>query len=403
MPAVLTNRGLVLARADGVVALRCNEAYGVNTAEQPSFAYDARGTIVLASSRGVSRTSDHGCSFTPSTGLPELPVGASARISAHAAKWLVSTESYEETSQVFESDDDGQSFHPLAKNAPLSVYEALVASSDGARIYASGQLYDKSSMQLQPLWSVSRDGGKSFTDQRLTKARIPLAVHPTQPDVVFAHEPDETMQTDRLVQSRDGGKSWKTLVEVPSIITAWESTRDGTVLWLGTERDGLYRADDGERFTRVLPEQVMAVRCLVLRGDALWACANMAPNTNGVWVSSDHGDRWEKVLGFDQVTEQVRCPAESARVCEAPWQDWQREQSTLVPTSASGRDAESEGESTGDSEDEAKSEPDADAPRREAEASGCRLAPTSEGTLTSGLLLLAGLLARTRRRRRLQT
>jgi hypothetical protein len=200
---------------------------------------------------------------------------------------------------------------------------------------------DLEQVQVLWLWAVSSDGGRSFEDATVAHERKPLAVHPSDPDVVFAYElSDPLADLYRVLRSEDAGKTFEEVLEV-SDITSFAAAPDGSELWLGSGRNGgLYRSrDQGKSFVRVY-EQIQEVQCLQQRAGKLWVCANMLPNVDGVWTTEDGGETFDEVFTFDEVTEPVRCDAPAAaQVCDAPWLDWERELLTFAAQDAGTPDA----------------------------------------------------------------
>jgi len=328
-PIVLTNRGVIfpVEGAAPSYSLRCNESYGVNTAQVPHLVLDPTGGLVVASVRAVETTSDSACTFTPSTGLPKLSLGGFAQVTSAPNRLLTTTQVYEQPAKVFASEDYGHTWSELATNHTLAVYEALLASSDGQRLFASGHRYDMPNKKLLSIWGTSSDGGKTWVDQDLASDRFPLGFHPSDPQVVFAREP-VPMRTidprDRILRSSDGGATFEVVQELPPV-ASFSSTPDGSSIWLGSQTEGLWRSTDGGKtFARVQEDTIMGVYCLQYRQDRLWACTRMAPNTGGIWSSDDRGTTWNKLYSFEQITSQVSCrPGPTPQeVCEQPWKDW---------------------------------------------------------------------------------
>ena len=407
VPVVLTNRGLVFATESAgttTFSVRCNEAYGVNTAEVPDVWADERGQLVLSTSSAVSTTADRGCSFVKSTGLPELSLGAAAEVPSQPGRKLVPTIVYDEPGQLFVSDDHGRSWKAQSSTVAMTAYAKLVTSADGQRIYASGDRFDVKSGKLVQVWASSSDGGKTFGNEDVSNARVPLGVHPLKPELVLAREriePAGELPYDRLVRSRDAGRTWEVVRELTSTLATFTATPDGRQLWVGGEMGLLTSTDDGAHFEPVAADEVVAVRCLYYRQDKLWACANMAPNTYGVWSSDDRGSSWTEILTFARVTEPVSCPRDVARTCDLPWQDWSRELLTgasadagmtrdggVADASTSARDA-----GASDEDDE---EPTEQTDSRKSADGGCHLADPRRDL--APLALLLSLLALRRRR-----
>lgn len=417
-PVVLTNRGLVFAN-DGAFSLRCNEAYGTNTAEIPHLSTDAAGALVLVTPGAALTSEDRGCSFDESSGLPDSPSLAGISVATDTpAHRILTNLVYDADSQVFASDDHGRTYRAIATAPKLSVYEYLSMSGDGKRIYAAGTRVDEVKRKLVPTWSVSSDGGRTFSTVDVELARIPLGLHPGNVDVVFARvrtSKDTELPSDQLVRSSDGGKTFTKVLEPGSAINVYAAKPDGKTVWVQTESAGLYRSrDGGTTFERVAEDMLNGGRCLYFREGTLWACANMAPNTHGIWLSDDEGDTFEKHLSFDQVTEPVSCKSDVQRLCDLPWQDWKRElldgfgDAGVSDAGVADAGVSDAGVDAGKRNDAGTKKPDARAPdddddeepaARKSADGGCSLStPSRDLTLPLALLLLA-IAARRRRPR----
>lgn len=421
-PVVLTNRGLVYSRdrTSSSYSLRCNESYDVQTgSEQPHALLDDLGNLVIASrvrpasQACVRATSDRGCTWKLPTGLPDVACGAFLQDKALPSRLLIATQIYTEPSFLFESLDYGRSWAAKAENAQYTTYDgALLGSPDGQHLFASGHRYDVPTRKLHAAWGESVDGGKTWVDSDLDTERFPLAFHPTDPSIVFAREPLPLLTIDpkdKLLRSSDGGKTFETVLEVGQI-NAFSSTPDGSILWVGGERKGLYESRDaGKTWKRIHEDTIIGIFCLQYRKDTLWACTRMAPNTSGIWSSSDRGESFRELLSFEDVTSQVSCEPAAQAVCEIPWRDWTYELLTdwddagvppsdagaAVDASVSGLDAghDAADASTVDSAVDAGSQP------RKSD-DGCSAAPRGGSGSQVPLWLLSALALGQRRKRR---
>ena len=328
-PIVLTNRGIVFPTEEGAqsggFSLRCNAAYGANTAAIPHALLDETGALVIATTAAVKRTVDRACTYVDGTGLPDLSLGGFVQNPSAPNEMLLTTLVYDQPSKIFASQDYGRTWSVKTDVTLFSVYETLVTSSDGQRLLASGKRYDMVNKKLLNLWSTSEDGGKTWADQDIPDKRAPLGFHPTDPKVVFAKEEVPNVPSDprdRLLRSSDGGKTFETIMELPAI-GSFEAKPDGSKIWVGSQINGLYVSEDaGKSFTHAHEGEIIGVYCLQYRQDRLWACTRMAPNTGGLWFSDDQGAVFQKLFAFEQVTREVSCGEASTAVCDMLWKDW---------------------------------------------------------------------------------
>ncbi|MET0284933.1 MAG: hypothetical protein ABW352_10695 [Polyangiales bacterium] len=329
-PVIVTNRGIVFPNEGGAseFSLRCNEAYGALASARPEALLDDQGAVVLATLQDITRTSDQACSFSRATGLPtddpNLSLGGFAVDPSVPGRALASTQAYKSQAQLFVSDDYARSWRVLAANNPLAVYKTLLIASDGQHVIAGGQRYDMANNKLLSIYGYSLDGGQTWTDSDVASTREPLGYAPNDSNVVFMREalPNSTLDPrDRLLRSSDGGK---TFTQVGEFATLSGFAADGNTVWLGSRFGGLFQSDDaGLTFTRILPELINGADCVYFRQDVLWACANIAPNTDGIFTSQDRGKSFTQFMRFEEVTTQVQCA--DVEVCELPWRDWEYE------------------------------------------------------------------------------
>jgi hypothetical protein len=399
-PLIVTNRGLVFNdEVDGATrfSLRCSEAYGANTSDRPMVFLDGSERVTIGMFSGVFATSDRACSKELGTGLPEgESLGGLTRITSPRTRLLVPTRTFTGKSGVYKSEDGGETWSESFRSPADQYYERLIAApSDPQRVYAAGQRADRVNTTVIFLCSISLDGGASWKDQTVPTKLSPFAVHPTDPDVVFAYQPSDMLETEfRVLRSEDGGANFTPVLERVRKPTSIAVSAPG-VLWLGIgEAGGLFRsADEGRTFEQVHKDSVQSVTCLIQRGERLWMCGNMAPNSNGVWYSDDAGGSFEKLLSFEEVTHPVMCDDLEAQVtCSRAWYDFDLE---LHPPKLGGDDAGAQpGEDAGEEpqEDDAgtpidtNDEHEAPPPRQ---SSGCQAQRSGAPGATAWAALLA--------------
>jgi len=146
---------------------------------------------------------------------------------------------------------------------------------------------------------ISEDGGRSWEPLAIAgthKEVFALAVHPSNPDVLYAG------RRDGLWRSGDGGQSWKPLpypASVPLSVAIAKS--DPAVLYLATARRGIHKSTDGGyqwmEISNGLPEARVGgrpeeIRTLVvdpLESNKVYA----ALRWHGVYRTIDGGGSWQ--------------------------------------------------------------------------------------------------------------
>ena len=333
---VVTNRGLVLFNESGEAhssRLRCNEALEVPTSLPPTVLARADGSLLAGTYQGVYVSADSACSLTATSGVPAVSLSP---VIVGSDAWLLTTRTVDVPSKVFASTDEGATWSERYAGEPGGYLDCLIrAPSRPERMYASGLVLGDGGRSS--LCAVSDDGGRSFTHKTRVEEITPFAVHPDNPDIVFAYEFANVLGTSfRVLRSTDACDTFTSVLEGLTVAPSGLVGNSGGPLFLGVAHaGGLYRSDDqGQSFNRVAPEQVQSVTCLVQRASRLWLCANFAPNSSGIWYTDDQGASFQKFLTFDEVVGPVACDsAEQRTLCATPWYDYYTE---LHPEGARG-------------------------------------------------------------------
>jgi hypothetical protein len=286
----------------------------------------------------VVTTADRACSVDVRYDLAAKGVvrGGMTQSAAEPDRLLLSTLLNGGGGEIWTSPDLGLTWTLLSTNAANELYPVLLAApSDAQRVYAKGYRIDTATSTLtttwvRSSWVRSSDGGKTWQARDLSTETTPVAVHPSQPDVVFAYEfanPEGTQV--HLLRSEDAGDSFTSVTTLTSV-TSFAATPDGSELWVGAggEGGGLYHSTDGGKSFERAHEEFLKVTCLAYHGDELWTCANHEPNLDGIWKLRKGATKFENTLTFDLVRESVACTADAGtaeQVCSVPWLDWELE------------------------------------------------------------------------------
>jgi hypothetical protein len=330
---IRTNRGLIVEDEVGSsFRLLCNDAYQASLSETVPFASTSDGRIVLASyAAGIAlSTADH-CSFEPATGpltgLIVLDLALDSRGKFRAAIYPKD----DSTPALFESDDDGRSFHHQADltGVPTSV---RVAPSDPGRVYVSSSVSSGSSVTSS--LEVSSDGGRVFrgTPIELDPSElraIVLGVDALDPNRVFMRtQSRDGVTPERLLVGNAQAGTLETLFAGPGPLSMTFSA-DGR-LWVGSAH-GLYRFSEADGTFAAATADLSRIGCLASRANRLYVCAYSAGEF-GVLVSDNEAASFDWFLRFPQVSARLDCPATSheGTSCEAAFFDWSSEQGLLT-------------------------------------------------------------------------
>lgn len=344
LPLIVANRGLVFADRQGDrtrFSLRCAEGFGASVADDPGVFFERGDSLAVSVYSGTAHSSDRACTLQPATGLSGTSFGSVVQDVASPSRMYVPSRTVDMTAALFVSVDYGRSWSVHFTNRVGEYYDALLtAPSDARRLYASGRRVDHVNRKLLYLSSATVDGGKTWVDTAFETKLTPFAVHPHNADVVFAHEATDALETAfRLLRSDDAGLTYTSVLEGIARPHALTGSDAGAPLWLALHgaggQGGLYRSDDdGLHFERVHADSIQQASCLAARDGRLWLCANMAPNTNGVWFSEDGGASFQPFMTFADVTDPVTCDGEAQALCARAWLDFDSE--LHRPTTPSG-------------------------------------------------------------------
>jgi hypothetical protein len=325
---LLTNRGLIFGGGDRY-RLLCNEALGYSSTEEPGAALVPDGSLLVATSGGLLRTPDEGCSVQGVEPFARTNTTSLAQDPEDRARIYLA--SYDATGGGIHVSTDGGATFTRTHEAPETQFleELLVAPGEPSIVYASGFDFSLTGPEREHFVLRSDDQGMSFERIAVTLADNEadltlLSIAPSDPDTLLARALDNTQLTrlDRLLVSRDGGRSWQSPLTVHQLFSAGFTA--GAV-WV-TGIDGLYRSgDDAASFAQVEGPTTMS-GILELHGDAL-VCGRFAPGKNGLARVMEGSDALTPWFEFDAVTEPVACAegTETAVACETLWRDWENE------------------------------------------------------------------------------
>lgn len=168
---------------------------------------------------------------------------------------------------LIESTDAGKSWRSLSLLGQAD-FHALAATHD--RVYGFSATDGK--------FMVSKDG--KHWEARSGIGLVSFAVDPDDPDHILG------AAQQGLVDSRDGGRTWRGVPSPPLAFLSWDS--DGGLWGAGPTGEVHHSADGGSSWQRAgdLPGQPEA---LLVEGDTLYA----AVAGEGIFRSTDAGGTWQ--------------------------------------------------------------------------------------------------------------
>jgi MYXO-CTERM domain-containing protein len=306
----------LLVTLDGGVSWdwTCEAGAGYQDIEPPMTVL-AGGAILLGLPDGVSRSDASGCSFEHAAGIDAL-VYDLARVPSEP-KSAVAISGSGTDAELWRSIDGGKSFARVGAVIPDLIPTTVdAAAADAQVVYASGRS-GTTGVLLR-----SSDGGKSFerfTVPGTTAARRPFiaAVDPRDPDTVYVRL---DAQSDSPLQvTRDGGKSFVTVLTTTVAISGFAISPDGSTVIASNAYDGTFRAaGDTLDFEKVA---CSGPTCLSFNQAGLFGCGDQFVNGFVVGRSDDLGASFRRLVDLTCVRGPAACDGETSvgSLCPAAW------------------------------------------------------------------------------------
>jgi MYXO-CTERM domain-containing protein len=313
-----TTFGLVLSDDAGATFRYVCEPY-VTASGATVLIYQAasNGGVVAAHQDALSVSTDLGCSWTRAAGLAPGLVVIDAFIdpsnpsSVLAIAWPPAA-----GASLFPSADGGRSFGPAlltSGTAPVHADERLVSVEIAASapvIYATTFAFPTASSPAGGAALLrSADGGTSWTRLEMgmgPSVQVKIAqVDPADANTVYLLV--SAGGSDEIRVAADGGATVLPLLAPGVPIGGFVRASDGT-LYAGTSAGDFYvrRPGAGPSFERFRGPHL---RCLGERAGRVYACGDSTADGYDLATSDDHGQSFQKLLGFTQLLGPATCPA----------------------------------------------------------------------------------------------
>jgi hypothetical protein len=318
--------GLVSTDDDGATwRWVCEQSVGFSDNEDPMVAITKNGTEIAGVFKGLSSSTDRGCSFTLAGGALAdryvVDLSTEKLAPEHALAILsngIGGGKFQ--TQVFESLDDAATWTQAGVDLPQEFLGLSIdaAPSFPSRLYASGRY---GSPDYPGAIERSDDRGKTWQrfDIPGSDDKHPpylSAIDPSDPDRVYVRL--DTPDADVLVVSADGGMTWSTAFQGVGPLLGFALSPDGATIAIGGEKDGLWTAPkDTLQFTKVAE---LGVRCLTWSPDRLYACADEFKDGFHVGYSTNAGKTFTAFEHLASVCP-MECPAGSTTkaLCGDQW------------------------------------------------------------------------------------
>lgn len=310
------------------------------------FALSSDGTFYTTDTKGLTRSTDHGCTWTAVSGtIASLhiadvvadPVDGATAYAASGDGGTVLPDGgiVPAVNGVFVTHDHGDTWTALAGLSAQSgsIFQTVrVAPSDAMTLYAT------SAQQMTPFTPSlhhSSDGGATFTTTPLSylldgvapHALELLAVDPRNPAVVWARAVAEvpmgstSIERHALLRSTDAGVTWTEEYKLDATQEASGATRGidsvafdvaANKVYVATRTGLLAGSDDGSATAPTLAPtgNLSQAQCVDVHGGAVYACSSQFPPDNAAIArSTDGAQTFSSVLNYaDTVGPVDSCP-----------------------------------------------------------------------------------------------
>lgn len=316
----------------------------INPYRSRRMALSSDGTFYFTDIRGLTLSTDHGCTFVPAAGeLNQLHASDVVADPADGATAYVTTADGGDilpdgglrpaVNGLFVTRDHGASFARLGNLDPGRLYQSIrIAASDARTLYVSSTARFPPAM---PAVQRSNDGGVSFTSLPLAyqlEGNPPpslelLGVDPRDRNVVYARAAIEVIgdggaiAKHALLRSIDGGSSFAEIWKMDGFTAPSGESRgiDGVAVDVGrgrllvaTSAGLLQAADPGGAPTVTLEPSgnLRQTQCVDVQGATVYACSsNFAPDNAAIARSDDGGATFRSIFRFVDTRGPIACPA----------------------------------------------------------------------------------------------
>jgi MYXO-CTERM domain-containing protein len=329
--------GLWVGTDNGPWTWICEEE--MNPFRLRKYALSTDGSFYITDSRGLTLSTDQGCTWTPATG--EIAALKTSDIAADpvdgATAWATTTEvqtspdgGSSANNGLFVTHDHGATFARVpALDGNGRRFESVKLAAGGIYVVSAGL-----SAPFNVTLHHSADGGGSFDARPINftvggtapYAGEVMAIDPRDPNglwlrlFVTAAGDGGAMPLQVLVRSSDAGMNVTEVQRMVGEMTPSGATRgiDGVAVdgkrgrvFVATAK-GLYAGDDpgGAATVTIAPTGGLTIaQCVEVHGDAIYVCSsNYSPDFKALARSDDGGQTFHQVLSYQATEGPVDCP-----------------------------------------------------------------------------------------------
>jgi hypothetical protein len=314
-----SNFGLLTTRDSGQNwDLVCEGGIGYQNIEPPIALLDD-GSTIAALSQGIAHGDSNACDFSVASGVNAYIADVSRVPGMPGHAVAISVDIAANTSQVWQSADDGGSWAPLG-NALTDLNAATldVAAADTSVVYVSG-----SAQSGSPNGVLARtsDGGQTWA-----RYAVPGTSKVSAPYIAAISASDQQLVYVRLsgtpghlLVTRNGGEHFSPLLDFSGPFDGFALSPDGQLALASGRVDGVWRAPTSTLTFEQL--SCARLRCLSWSDTGLYACADEFEAGFLVGQSADQGLSFSPLLHLSCVRGPLACAASTSvgAVCPEAW------------------------------------------------------------------------------------
>lgn len=314
----------------------CETSVGYGGKFDPAIGVTQSGRILVGLFDGMASSTDRGCLFDKVGGalfksqfMIDLVVEKSdpSRVVAITSTGLGDAGFHV---IIGESKDSGATWTQAGVDLPMDFNSETVevAPSRPDRIYASG-VFGK---PRQGVIEKTDDRGKTW--ERIVVdlgvdglAPYLSAVDPKDPETVWLRIDGDAalMAQDRLLVSRDGGRTWTEVAKTIGEMLGFALSPDGTKVAFGGPNDGVWIANTTD--PKPMRVSTLGARCLTWTPAGLYLCATEYPDGFTVGLSTDEGKNFKPIYNLANVTP-LECGSTTTTGINCP-KEWPAVQATI--------------------------------------------------------------------------
>lgn len=270
----------------------CEQAIGYSGVEDPMYAVTPSNAIIGATFEGVSTTRDRGCSWAFAGG--DLKGQAFIDLAANPTdkkNVVVFASAYDKqddagrtlfASKIWETKDEGLTYQQVG--APLDAaylgFTIDLTRTDPNRMYLS--VVRNPGSQAEAILLTSTNRGQTWAEEPLPlvgdeRSFYIASVDPTNAERVYLRTYANSIDSPTRLVLREadpdgGAPRMRTIYEAAGALPGFALTADGAKVYVGGSKDGIRIASTTDFvFTQ---RSTLAVNCLGLDADGLWACSS---------------------------------------------------------------------------------------------------------------------------------